>query len=317
MRSFNPVLLTALAVLSLGGAPLQRPPNDLWPVRSYDAIRPGCHVLVSACWRRAEVPRVGPREAFDPLWDELINWLAQSPVLTDIETFWVFDADHGHGWQLLVTGMPSGERAMTVRVPTGTMTYDDAPSPRMPERDVPDHGYVDVQIELSPKDAAAVQRERTTFSAGYTTIQQPIRCNYVALMPDGSLETVVDGRVIARGHDVMVLGRQGHRRRDRDGRFGMTDTRQFPVIAPRDNKGRAIHGCPSSVPWSLVEPHREQAYANHCQTLERLAERGGLAPVELHAVMHDRKLRRPMMDESAAVAWLVEHLAAAQDPVKE
>ena len=34
------------------------------------------------------------------------------------------------------------------------------------------------------------------------------------------------------------------------------------------------------IPWSLMEPGREQAMRNHNQTLERLAERGGLDPVE-------------------------------------
>jgi hypothetical protein len=77
------------------------PPNEIWPIRN--EFRPGCYVLVSACWRRAEAPRIGPREAFDPLWDELMHWLAGCPPLTDIETFWMHDADHG--WDLCVTGI--------------------------------------------------------------------------------------------------------------------------------------------------------------------------------------------------------------------
>jgi hypothetical protein len=79
------------------------PPNDLWPVRA--ECRPGCYVIVLANWRRAEAPRIGPREAFDPLWDELMNWLAGCPPLTDIETFWMFDSSFGNGWQLWVTGI--------------------------------------------------------------------------------------------------------------------------------------------------------------------------------------------------------------------
>lgn len=35
-----------------------------------------------------------------------------------------------------------------------------------------------------------------------------------------------------------------------------------------------------SVPWSLAERIRKQAHFNHSQTLERLAERGGLSPLE-------------------------------------
>ena len=35
-----------------------------------------------------------------------------------------------------------------------------------------------------------------------------------------------------------------------------------------------------AVPWDFMEPHRKQAADNHDQTLERLAERGGLSPHE-------------------------------------
>lgn len=53
---------------------------------------------------------------------------------------------------------------------------------------------------------------------------------------------------------------------------------RFPILNP---KGIA----PDSVPWEFVEPHREQAYKNHHQTLEELARRGGLDPVEMLAVV--------------------------------
>lgn len=158
MRSFNPVLLSALAMLTLGDAPPpatatdeRSPPNDLWPVRTHDAIRRGCYVLDVAAWARADwaragLPRVGPsgpREAFDPLWDELVNWLAQCPVLVDIETFWVFDADHGHGWQLLVTGMPSAEVRSSAAL-----------------RDAVKSGRVDEQQRANRKRRAARKRKR-------------------------------------------------------------------------------------------------------------------------------------------------------------
>ena len=54
----------------------------------------------------------------------------------------------------------------------------------------------------------------------------------------------------------------------------------FPILG--ENKGVAF------VPWSLVEPHQAQAMKNHRQTLERLAERGGLSWPELVAVISDR-----------------------------
>jgi hypothetical protein len=90
----------------------------------------------------------------------------------------------------------------------------------------------------------------------------------------------------------------------------MPDERQFPILVPRDHRGREISGCPTSVPWSLVEPHRAQAMSNHGQpTLERLAERGGLSPDELHAVLHDQRWRP--MDQALAVQWLVEITGSA------
>jgi choline dehydrogenase-like flavoprotein len=44
-----------------------------------------------------------------------------------------------------------------------------------------------------------------------------------------------------------------------------------------------------AIPWDVVEPHAKQAEQNHGQTLERLAERGGLDLSELAAVLEDRR----------------------------
>lgn len=49
----------------------------------------------------------------------------------------------------------------------------------------------------------------------------------------------------------------------------------FPVLGHRK----------SWVPWSFVEQFRAQAMANHGQTLERLAERGGLSYTEMYACL--------------------------------
>ena len=54
---------------------------------------------------------------------------------------------------------------------------------------------------------------------------------------------------------------------------------------------------PRQVPWSLVEPHEAQARANHGQTLERLAQRGGLDPVELYLVLHNLPLQKIWLPE--------------------
>jgi hypothetical protein len=39
------------------------------------------------------------------------------------------------------------------------------------------------------------------------------------------------------------------------------------------------------VPWDFIAPHEKQAMRNHDQTLERLAERGGLSPAEMLAAV--------------------------------
>ncbi len=73
----------------------------------------------------------------------------------------------------------------------------------------------------------------------------------------------------------------------------MTHERQFPILrgfGPERDKLVRL-GCPRSVPWVLVAPHEKQARLNHDQTLERLAQRGGLSPSELVAVVRGEGLR--------------------------
>lgn len=43
------------------------------------------------------------------------------------------------------------------------------------------------------------------------------------------------------------------------------------------------------VPWAVMAPHAEQARKNHGQSLQRLAERGGLSCGEALAVIEDRE----------------------------
>ena len=40
-----------------------------------------------------------------------------------------------------------------------------------------------------------------------------------------------------------------------------------------------------AVPWAIISAHEEQAQRNHSQTLNRLAERGGLIPSEAVAII--------------------------------
>ena len=55
----------------------------------------------------------------------------------------------------------------------------------------------------------------------------------------------------------------------------------------------------SSIPWAMIAPHEAQALENHCgQSLERLAQRGGLEASEAIAVLEDRPWTQMDVDES-------------------
>lgn len=56
----------------------------------------------------------------------------------------------------------------------------------------------------------------------------------------------------------------------------------------------------SAIPWSMIEPCEKQAQLNHDQSLERLAERGGLAPCEALAVLDGRKWKQMPGGEAKA-----------------
>ena len=70
-----------------------------------------------------------------------------------------------------------------------------------------------------------------------------------------------------------------------------------------------------SVPWAMLAPHEPRAKANHGQTLQRLAERGGLGASEAMAVLQDRPYARYRDGEAiahselakAVAAWMVDH----------
>jgi hypothetical protein len=77
-------------------------------------------------------------------------------------------------------------------------------------------------------------------------------------------------------------------------------------------------GCPKVVPWDFVEPHREQAKRNHAQTLERLAQRGGLSPSELVAVVTGEGLQSVIGSSDVERSRvLVELLRAHSQPGSE
>jgi hypothetical protein len=81
----------------------------------------------------------------------------------------------------------------------------------------------------------------------------------------------------------------------------------FPILG---HYGKYPEGCPSSIPWAVIAPHEEQARRNHGQTLQRLAERGGLSPAEAVAVLTDQPWRS-MPDGPEVAAELNRLIAAA------
>lgn len=74
------------------------------------------------------------------------------------------------------------------------------------------------------------------------------------------------------------------------------EARAFPVLFgdPRYQTEALSLGCPRRVPWAFLEPHEAQAQYNHDQSLKRLAERGGLDPCEMLAIVRGEKLARVM-----------------------
>ncbi len=82
--------------------------------------------------------------------------------------------------------------------------------------------------------------------------------------------------------------------------------REFPILRTTRER-RDFPGGRRSVPWSWVAPHEDQARSNHGQSLERLAQRGGLGPDELLCTVHGRSLRAifsKALTLADAEAWL-------------
>lgn len=51
------------------------------------------------------------------------------------------------------------------------------------------------------------------------------------------------------------------------------------------------------IPWEVLAPHEPQAITNHGQTLQRLAERGGLSWGEAAAILEDSRFEKKYEDE--------------------
>lgn len=77
-----------------------------------------------------------------------------------------------------------------------------------------------------------------------------------------------------------------------------------------------LNGNGVRIDYQLVADHGGQAQRNHYQSVERLAQRGGLSWCELHAVLHDRAYQK--MDQNTAIiecrALEARYLAALVTP---
>jgi hypothetical protein len=68
--------------------------------------------------------------------------------------------------------------------------------------------------------------------------------------------------------------------------------RLFPVLLNGKDAERRPD-CPRAVPWEWLAPHEQQAWLNHGQSLETLASRGGLDPLEMAYVLNDKRWQTP------------------------
>jgi hypothetical protein len=88
------------------------------------------------------------------------------------------------------------------------------------------------------------------------------------------------------------IGQENRLRLEAEARLAEAQGRLFP-----------IQGGPA-IPWSVISPFEDQAQRNHDQSLQRLAERGGLGPEEAISVLTNTRYG----------AWAEEYVAAHDIP---
>ena len=88
----------------------------------------------------------------------------------------------------------------------------------------------------------------------------------------------------------------------------MSAPKVFPVLEHDRPRGEPKYTGPRSVPWDFIAEHEAQCKVNHDQTVQRLAERGGLGADEMCAVVEDRRWHRMSLED--ATERLVELLEA-------
>ncbi len=90
--------------------------------------------------------------------------------------------------------------------------------------------------------------------------------------------------------------------------------RLFPVMLPSQDYNRkrvknpGLPECPTVIDWEMLAQHEAQAQCNHSQTLECLAQRGGLAPDEILAVIEDRAWH--FIEHTESIRLVTQHIAA-------
>ena len=89
---------------------------------------------------------------------------------------------------------------------------------------------------------------------------------------------------------------------------GAQKRKTFPILGERG----------ASIDYQLVQDHGDQAQVNHYQSVERLAERGGLCWSELYAVLHNQKWQSMDKNEAMIACRALEaRYLAALTPPKE
>lgn len=81
--------------------------------------------------------------------------------------------------------------------------------------------------------------------------------------------------------------------------------RRFPILDQQHLPPQLRLKLPRFVDWDVVETYERAIERNHDQTLETLAERGGLAPEEIFAAAHGLRVSAiRTIDKQRALDWL-------------
>jgi len=119
-------------------------------------------------------------------------------------------------------------------------------------------------------------RTRAEEADGYSASCDADVLKAKAIMQDAGVEFNPDSDVaecLARGWVDALTEAKALRARAEEAKRELDASRRFPI---QDGP---------SILWSVIAPHEAQAQRNHRQSLERLAQRGGLGPIEAIAVV--------------------------------